>query len=64
MGFTLSQLPTCKHGAIKRLTLYYEDFKVVWKICVYCNEVLDKQYYIKRGKDYVRCEDCWRGWYS
>lgn len=58
MGFMSSQLPTqCKHGAVKRLTLYFEDFKVVFKVCVYCNERLDKQYYLKVGGRYVRCED-------
>ena len=58
MGFTSSQSQIqCRHGAVKRLTLYYEDFKVVYKLCVYCNEILDKQYYIKRGNKYVRIED-------
>lgn len=58
MGSMLFQSQTqCKHGAIKRLTLYFEDFKVVFKVCVYCNERLDKQYYLKVGGRYVRCED-------
>lgn len=58
MDSTLFQSQTqCKHGAIKRLTLYFENFKVAFKVCAYCNEKLDKQYYIRVGGEYVRCED-------
>lgn len=57
MDFMSFQLPICKHGAVKSLSLYYEDLKVTWKVCVYCNEVLNKQYFIRQGRKYVRCED-------
>jgi len=57
MGFISLVPPICKHEVTKKLSLYYDEFKVTYKLCAYCNTLLDKQYYMKHGGKYVRCED-------